>query len=190
MLRPLSTGAERVAKRKRFLKCSKFLKPRPNLRKSLIFLFIDSMGPLERRLSYSPPGPTFRTMMKEFMIESLCFSRREANSLKISYLELLYLMISSSSSLLAASGFPAFLELKVMYNSFKSRKSLSLGSILKGFADVIKAVGVCAAPASLPKKQNEFVMILKDRMVDSSGFDTSRVHSKTAGWTVVSKGKK
>lgn len=41
---PFNTGADLAAYRKRFLKCSKFRKPRPSLFRSLTFRLIDSIG--------------------------------------------------------------------------------------------------------------------------------------------------
>ena len=76
-----------MAYRKRFLKCSKLRRPLPERRRFFTFLFIDSIGPLESLLSYRPPGPYYSIIINEFIIESLCFSRSDENSLNISYLD-------------------------------------------------------------------------------------------------------
>ena len=86
-------------------------KTRPRRFKSFTLRFNDSIGPLERRLLYIPPGPCFSTIMNEFMIGSWYLLSDPPKFRKISCSQQRYLSISSSSSAAASSGLPAFLAL-------------------------------------------------------------------------------
>jgi hypothetical protein len=54
---------------------------------------------------------------------------------------------------------------------------------LKGFIGFILTVGIGTTPATLFKNQDEFITVLKNRVIDCSGLNASRVHFETATGT-------
>ena len=52
---------------------------------------------------------------------------------------------------------------------------------LKGFVGFVGAVRICTPPTSLFQYQDKLIMILKNRVVDGSCFDSPRVHLKSTG---------
>ena len=107
--------------------CSKFRNPLPSRFRSFTLRFKDSIGPLERRLLYIPSGLILSTSMNELIMGFLYLRSKFPNSTNIGYSLLEYFCIRESIYLAAFKVLPAFLELNLMYSSFKSLKTLIYG---------------------------------------------------------------